>query len=282
MKATASPRDARAFARLTPSVALSLTVSALLFLANGLAFGQEGKLPKGNEILDQYVKATGGKDAYQKVSNRVTRGRLEMPAQGIKGTIESYEARPNLSYSVLEIAGAMRQERATDGKVAWERHSMTGIRFLEGKELEQFMREAVFDSDVHWRKLYQKAETIGVEDIDGKPAYKVELTIKDDKKMTAYYDTKSNLLVKSVMTVKAPMGEMLVETYISDYRKVGDLLIPHKQRQAVMGMEQVLTFDSIEVNVKLDKNRFALPDDVKELLKQREQPKKAEQKDATP
>ncbi len=282
MKVTVSPRDAHSQGHIAPTIVLSLAVSALLFLANGLAFGQEGKLPKGDEILDQYVKATGGKDAYQKVSNRVVRGWLDMPAQALKGTIEAYKARPNLSYEVVEIAGMMRHERGTDGKVAWERQSMTGTRLLEGEELEQFMREAVFDSDVLWRKLYKKAETVGVEDIDGKPAYKVELTLKGDEKMTAYYDTKSNLLVKSVMMVKSPMREMLVETYISDYKKVGDLLIPHKQRQVVMGMEQVRTFDSVEVNAKLDKNRFALPDDVKQLLKQREQPKKAEEKAPTP
>jgi MoxR-like ATPase len=44
----------------------------------------------------------------------------------------------------------------------------------------------------------------------------------------------------------------------------------------------VLTFDTVELNAKLDEKRFALPDDVRELLKQREQLKKAEEKAPTP
>jgi len=53
-----------------------------------------------------------------------------------------------------------------------------------------------------------------------------------------------------------------------------------QQKMTMMGqtLEQVLTFDSVKVNTKIDKDRFALPDDVKELVKQQ----KEEKKDQTP
>ncbi len=282
MKSNDSPCDARGLARTVLTVTLFLALCGILLPATGPAFGQDAKLPKGDEILDKYIKATGGKEAYKKINNRVIKGTFEMPAQGMKGTINIHAARPNLYYTVVEIPNMMKQERGTDGKIAWERQSMMGARILEGEERDQFIRETVFDSEVDWRKLYKKAETVGVEDIDGKPAHKIKLTIDDTNTMTAYYDKTSNLLVKTVMIHKTQMGDMPVETYISDYKKVGGLLIPHKHRQVVMSMEQLLTFDSFEVNVKMDKKRFALPDDVKELLAQKEEAKKAEKKDTTP
>ena len=250
-----------------PTVVGSLMVGALLFLVTEPTLGQYQGLRSAEEILDRYVEAIGGKDAHQKVNNRVIRGTLHMPAEGITGTIEAYEARPNLSYSVIEIEGMIRQERGTDGKTAWERHSVSGTRLLTGDELRQFMREAVFDAEANWRKLYEKAETVGIEEIDDKPAYHVALTARGGEKMAAYYDRSSSLLVKFVMKVRSRTGETVVETYPSDYRKVAGVLIAHKQRLVIGTIEQVLTFDSVQINVKLGPDRFALPDDVQQLLR---------------
>lgn len=279
MRLTSSLRAVRG--RGVPTVVGCLMVGGLLLQLTQPTLGQYQGFPRAEEILDKYVEATGGKDAHQKVNNRVIRGTLHMPAEGITGTIEAYEARPNLSYSVIEIEGMVRQERGTDGKIAWERQSVSGTRILQGDELRQFMREAVFDAEVNWRELYEKAETVGIEEIDDKPAYHVELTASGGEKMAAYYDRSSGLLVKFVMKVKSRMGETVVETYPSDYRKVGGVLIPHKQRLVVGTLEQVLTFDSVQVNAKLDQNRFVLPEDVKQLLRQPKKttitPKKGEE-----
>ncbi|MFQ5804963.1 MAG: hypothetical protein ACE5I3_00785 [Phycisphaerae bacterium] len=255
------------------AAALASALCGALLWAARPVFGQDEKLPKAEEILDRYVEATGGKAAYAKIKNRVSKGRLEMPAQGMEGSILIYAARPNLAYSIVEIPGVVKQERGTDGKVAWERQSLTGPRLLEGSERALFMHEAAFNGELKWRALYKKVATRGVEEVEGKPAYKVELTIDDENKLIAYYDKQSHLLVKSVMTVKTHGVEMNVETFIGDYKKVDGILTAHKHHQKVMGMEQTITFDSIEVNAKIEKDRFKLPEDVKELVRQQQEAK---------
>ena len=47
----------------------------------------------------------------------------------------------------------------------------------------------------------------------------------------------------------------------------------HKTRVIVMGQERILTIESIEHNVEMPADRFELPDQIKELLKQ-DTPKK--------
>jgi outer membrane lipoprotein-sorting protein len=270
MKPNAFPRSGENFSRPAWLTLLSnATLSALLLIAPA-ARAQEEKLPKAAAILDKYVEVTGGKEAYKKIKNRVIKGTLEIPAQNLKASLVIYSARPNLMYTVLEIPGMMKEESGTDGKVAWNRNSMTGPRILEGDEFSQTMRQADFDSTVEWRRLYKNAKTLGVEDVKGSPAYTLELTYDNGDKVTAYFDQKSSLQVRMDMVAETQMGEIPIESYLSDYKDAGGVLVPCKTTSTVMMQERTLTFDSIEVNVDLPKDRFELPDDIKELIKQPE------------
>lgn len=239
------------------------------------AFGQEKELPKAEEILDQYVKAIGGKEAYDQIKDRVVHGTFEVPAQQIKGSITIYAARPNLLYSVVEMPG-MRDEHGTDGKLAWENHSVAGPRLLEGAEREQLLRDALFDAEIQWRKLYEKVKTTGVEDVAGKPAYKVELTDKEGNETTHYYDQKSHLLVKIVTTRKTQMGDVTIEDFVSDYKKVGEksgtIVMAHKHRQVMMGTEQMQTFERVSLNSGLSPSRFKPPAEIQRLANEQKNP----------
>lgn len=246
---------------------LLLALCGTLLLTARPVFGQEEKLPKAERILDQYVEAAGGKAAYKKVRNQVLKGTLRLP-QGLTASLSIYSARPNFRYSIVEIPDVAKEEAGTDGKVAWQRDTMQGLRILEGAERDQLIREAFFDSEVEWRKVYTKVKTLGIEDVKGSPAYKVELTIDDENKEIRYYDKQSHLLVKLEMTLDLPqMGRIPMESFISDYKKVDGLLLPHKNTSNFMMQERVMTFESIKHNVELEKDRFELPDDVKALLK---------------
>jgi zinc protease len=223
-------------------------------------------LPKAEEILDKYVKVTGGKEAYEKAKNRVSQGTMTIAPLGIKGKVTVYEAAPNKRYLEAELAGVGKIEEGTDGQTAWEKSTLGGARIKQGGEKATALNESRFNADADWRKVYKKAECMGEEKVDGKPAYKVELTTPDGQVRTIYYDKASGLVVKAVATLKTQMGEVKTETSVSDYRKVDGLLMPFKLRQKVLTQEMVIAFDKVEQNVKLPANRFDLPEDIKKLV----------------
>jgi hypothetical protein len=222
-------------------------------------------LPKGEEILDKYVAATGGKEAYEKIKNRVITGTIEIPAQGLNGTVTTYAARPSKMYTILELGGIGKVEQGSDGKVAWEKSNLTGPRLKTGDEKAKALRDATFDGEAQWRKLYKKAECVAEEKVNGKPCYKVELTTQEGTTRTGYYDKQTNLAVKFIATEKGPMGEIAIEAYPSDYKKVDGILLPHKLQNKLAGIDVVLVFEKVEQNVKIPDNRFDLPEDVKKL-----------------
>jgi hypothetical protein len=241
---------------------LLLTLSALGF-ALPRPVHADG-LPKGEDILDKYVAATGGKEAYEKIKNRVLTGTMEISGQ-LKGKITIYQAAPNKMLTIAELGGIGKIEDGTDGKTVWERNPVTGPRVKTGEEKANALRDATLDGEVQWRKLYKKVACVAEEKIDGKPCYKLELTTPEGKVRTAYYDKQSNLLVKIITTEKSPMGDITVEATQSDYKKVDGLLIPHKLNQKAAGQDIVIVIEKVEQNVKLPDNRFDLPDDIKKL-----------------
>ncbi len=113
--------------------------------------------------------------------------------------------------------------------------------------------------------------------VDDQPCYKVVLTPADGTPVTRYYNKQSGLLDKVEMSVTTPMGTIPFESYLSDYKQVDGVLLPHKVRVLVMGTERLITTQSVEHNVKLPAGRFKLPEDVRALVEK----KAAEPADAT-
>ena len=225
--------------------------------------------PKAEDILDNYIKITGGKEAHEKIKSLTAKGRVEAAAQGIKGQLALYFAAPNKLYELMDIPGLDKREQGYDGKVAWEKSTVTGARILTGEEKAATVREATLDADVNWRQLYQKAELAGEEAVNGKPAYKVIMTPNEGAPSTRFYDKESGLLVKSIETVTSAMGKITTEALISDYKKVNGVLFPHKIKQTALGQSADITFDSIEANTEIPKDRFDLPADVKKLAEKK-------------
>lgn len=240
-------------------------VAVLAALLSPAYIVQADELPKAEEILDKFIEVTGGKAAYEKVHNETWTGTFEFVGKGIKGKATSYRAEPNLSVTTIDLEGIGTITEGTDGETAWTNSAMQGPRIKLGDERAIAMREATFRGPLMWRKLFKQAEMAGEESVDGQPCYKVILTPAEGKPQTEYYDKKSNLMVKMMMTLASPMGEIPAETTLSDYKEESGLLYPHSVRQKAMGQEFLVTIDSVKYNVDMPKDRFDLPAEIKAL-----------------
>ena len=249
-------------------VGLYLPVAvAACCLTNIVAVAQSDDLPKAETILDRYIEVTGGRAAYEKLKNRVSKGTFDIAAAGIKGTIMLYQAAPDKLYSITELPGMGTVKEGSNGTVAWEQNPMMGPHLKQGKEKATALREAAFNAELHWRKLFKKVQTKGIEDVNGKPAYKVELTPVEGNPETRYFDKESGLHVKTTTVYPSQMGDIPAEVLVRDYKEVDGVKIAHKIVLDFAMQEMVLTFEKIEHNVDLPKDRFDLPADIKALLK---------------
>jgi outer membrane lipoprotein-sorting protein len=250
---------------------LFFTLVALLpALGQSPARGQEAKdLPKAETVLDQFIEATGGKAAYEKFKNRSTSGTVEIPGANLKGKIKIFQAAPNQISVVTELGPAGKSTQATDGKSVWEISPITGERLLDGDEKAELLRKATFNEEIHTKELYAKVECTGIEDIDGKPAYKLVLTAKNGKTETEYYDKATHLMVKEMTTTKGPMGEFTVESFPSDYKKVDGVLMPFTATQKMLNQEIVIKIEEIKHNIDIPAETFKLPASLDDAAKKK-------------
>ena len=96
--------------------------------------------------------------------------------------------------------------------------------------------------------------------------YLVKIFWKSGRESYDCYSAASGLLIASKSTQKTPMGEIPVVTAISDYKKFGDVMVPTKTVQELMGQQQILTISSVEFGNGAGVV-IAPPDAVKALIK---------------
>jgi hypothetical protein len=242
---------------------------ALVVLSAGL---HAQDLPKAEAVLDRYVEATGGKAAYDKVKSMSMTGTFEVPAQGIKGKMQRFSAGNDL-YVGIDIPGAGKIETGVSNGVAWETNPFTGPRIKEGEEAEDAIREAMLDSAVQWRKLYPKVENAGIEKVNGEDAYKIVATPDKGKPETTYYSKATGLALKTKKVATTQMGDIEVESSVSDYKEFGGIKVPTKVQQSAAGQEFTVTIEDVAVNPEIPASRFALPADIKALRSKAQQKK---------
>jgi hypothetical protein len=236
----------------------------LIFFGASLFAADE--LPKAETILDKFVEATGGKAAYAKVHGDISTGTMTFVAMGLTGNLVSYSQAPDKRLIEITLEGIGKISEGTNGEIAWSMNAMQGPRLKEGDEKADTLLQAHYNPDAQWRDLYKSAETVAVEQVDGKDAYKIVLTPKSGSKLTKWYDKQSNLIVKWGATSKSPMGEIAIEAFPTDYRKEGDLLLPHKMVMKAAGQDLTMTIDKVDYNAEIPKEKFDPPAEVKALM----------------
>lgn len=259
---------------------LTLAMVATLLMSTTI-FAQQVKktvLPTGEQVLAKYVEKTGGAEKYKKIKSLQATGEMEMAAMGITGTVSMKAMMPSKASMVVDISGIGKQATGSNGEHFWSNSDMQGPRLLKGKEAEQIKDQVNMERYTDFKKVYKSVKNLGVEDVDGEDAYKVELVKTTGAKQTEFYSVKTGLLIKTIAMVEAAgMGELEIASRAGDYRPSDDelkILMPHKMSIKTPVGEQTLTFSKYQYNVKLDSKTFNPPAEVQKLIDE----KKAEEK----
>jgi hypothetical protein len=237
---------------------------ALLLLAF-TAIAHAADVPSGESLIQRCIQKEGGEKAIQRAQTAVMTGTVELIGHNISGPLQIYQD-GDKSYMEIELAGIGKIEEGFDGTVAWESNILQGPRVKEGEELEAAKRSARISVLGNWTDYYKSATTEGSEDVNGKPAWKVNMAPKDGSSSEQFYfDRDSGLLIKMTQTLPTAMGNIPVEMTMGDYRNVDGILTPFLMTQAAIGQNMALHIEKASYATKIPANRFALPPDVKAI-----------------
>ncbi len=222
-------------------------------------------LPSARSLIDTYVVALGGKQAFLAVQSMKMTGRIEFPAAGIAGSLEIQAMPPNKILLVVDIPGLGKILEGFDGQVAWSIDPNMGPRVKDGDELKQSRFLADFYGPLHAEGRFQSMETLEKTALDGVPCYKVRLVTRDGDETFEYFDVASGLMVASEMAAKTAMGTLNVLSKIADYTTIGSVKLPARMSQKIGPMEQTMTMSDIELDA-VDPAAFELPAEIRALV----------------
>lgn len=220
---------------------------------------QGPSLPSVDQVLDNYVRALGGRAALEKLTSRVSKGSFEFPAMGVSAPVEIYEKAPNKSLLVLDIPGYGKVREGFDGAVGWAEEPQSGLREKSGAELAAAKRDAEFYLPLKLKEVYKKLSLIGKQKVGDREAYLIEAAPAEGNPDKFYFDVQTGLLIRRDSERETPQGKILAETYLEDYREVDGVKEPFLIRVSSPDFNFTIRLQEIKHNIEIEDSRFSKP-----------------------
>lgn len=183
-------------------------------------------LPPGmtaEKVIEDYLQAIGGKANIAAIQNVQTTA--VMKTRGMEITIvEAKKDGAKLSQEMLMNGQSMGKTIMSDGKAR-----QTGVggaaRDVEGVELADLKEQALAVKEAAYSAY--KLTLKGIDEIEGKAAYIIEVERPGGKKSTEYYDVTTSLKLREVSIDTGADGQMktLINDF-SDFREVNGVKFP--------------------------------------------------------
>ncbi len=216
-------------------------------------------LPSVDEVLNKYVKASGGKEAWEKLKSRVTKGSFEIEAMGVSGGFQSFAKAPNMNAVIVDVPGFGTVQNVFDGTKAWESNPQTGLRELTGAELAAQKRDSDFYGPLNMKTHYPKMVVKGAEKVGSAVAVVVEATPAEGGPEKLYFDVDSGLLIRQDAERDTAQGKMAVEVYFENFKEVDGVKIAHTTKQVTPMFAMTIKMTEIKHNVPVEDTKFSKP-----------------------
>jgi hypothetical protein len=215
--------------------------------------------PTVDQIIDRYVKAIGGREAWHKFRSRVMMGTIEVPSLNHSGTVMIHEKAPDKLLITVIINGAVFQQ-GFDGNLGWTNDPKNGLRDQSGAELAEARRDADFLHSVDLRRLYQRLTLTGTEKVGDRDTYVVEAAVAEGSAPTKmYFDSHTGLLLRQLRQSHDADGVADLREDLEDYRDLDGIKMPFTSHQTNGDTTYTTTISEVHHDLDLDDSEFAKP-----------------------
>jgi outer membrane lipoprotein-sorting protein len=217
-----------------------------------------------DELLAAHFDALGGAERLQDVQTARFTGNMTMGPGGEVPFIMTFK-RPQKARMEFTMQG-MTGIRVYDGETAWMVMPFMGKtdpEIMADDQAKNMKEQADFDGPLmNWREKGHQVELLGLEDVEGTEAYKLQVTLANGDVRYHYLDSEYFITIKQEGKTSIQGNEVEFETTLSDYKEVEGLMFPHSIENRAKGAPegQVITFEAIELGVEVPDDQFAMPE----------------------
>lgn len=234
------------------------TVRFLLILLLVVGVGQvalaQKKLPSAEKIVDNYLKAIGGKKTAAARKDATYEWIVQFNNQPI-GTARTQRKAPASERWELTF-GNGKIISGTNARSAWEIGLDNRLRTLTGVESAAAKLRASLDSSrlINFKKANVLARVVSLGDLSSEPAYIVEFSMRSGAKFQYYFSVKTSLITKITGDVRN------TRVLFEDHRPEHGIVEPHRIRMNVDGPgELTLLLQTVKYDTGVDDRVFDPP-----------------------
>jgi hypothetical protein len=212
-----------------------------------------------DDIIQKYSAAMGGLDAINKVQSVKFVGLVSVQDMEVPVTVIVLNGKG--MRNDVEVMGQSVTNVYYNGK-GWKVNPFAGVAAptdVTGSELNDLRLQSMLANNLmDYKNRGHKVELVGNEDIDGVKTYKINLTSKDDNKVTTYYvSTTDYIMVKSTASKEMMGQDVNVDTYYSDVKTFNGIKFMMTRTQKIDGEQfQEIKLNSVELNIPVDEKIF--------------------------
>jgi outer membrane lipoprotein-sorting protein len=213
------------------------------------------------QTLDEIVKKYSVANKLDQITNFKTikiTGKMTM--MGMELPMEMWMKNPDKIKSVTSMNG---QDiiQVFDGKKGYMINPMTGSS--TPVELDQETAGSLLRSNLFQNFLanYLKEGKLTLEPeeaVNGVPCFKIKTLAEGGAIIYMFIDKSTYHLVKNTANVTSQGTEVTVESFPSDYKDFNGVILPAKTTTSASGMEFVLEFTNVEVNIPMEDSIFTV------------------------
>jgi hypothetical protein len=234
------------------SVKFQLPVASFLLLMAATALAAQSP----QKIVDDYVKATGGRNALAKIQTLSISGSLRDQATGASGSYSFITKAPNKVYSEVVIE-PRHIVAAYNGKSAWGEDAGGTPRTLTGNDAAEWEAAARYFNGrlVDAKKDKIALKFIAIEKVAGRQVYHLELSFGPGTVREVFFDTQTHLIVQE--TVLEAGGAEEIDYF--DYRPTQGVLEPSRIELHGAGHVYEVTVTKVDGNAPVADSTFDFP-----------------------
>ncbi|MEP6646750.1 MAG: insulinase family protein [Saprospiraceae bacterium] len=206
-----------------------------------------------NEVVDKYLMAIGGRAKLDAVSSLDQTYSMELMGMAITAHMVQSSGKFHMS---MTAPGMSLMKQIYDGDKG-QMEQMGQKSTVEGTDLTSMKEQAIIFPERFYGEAGYTLELKGIEDVNGKPAYKIAVTTPGGSKSTEFFDKESFLKVKEVQTAEG-QGQTVTNEY-GDYKAVDGINIPYTVTiSGPMPTPMVMKAETVKVNSNVDPSLFKI------------------------
>jgi outer membrane lipoprotein-sorting protein len=245
-------------------VRLMVAVAVAVLCASSAASAQTA-----DEVIEKSLAAVGGRAALAKIKSRHGTGTIVLgtPAGDIHGTVETWNAPPNKSRTVIKAdltalgAGSLTLDQRFDGSAGYVLDTLQGNRDMPSSQVDAMRNQSFPHPFLNYKDLGIGAKLTGKEKAGDREAFVIVFDPPTGNEIRNYIDAQTFLPIKVVTTVHVEQLGQDVEqtTEFLDYKEIDGLKIPFQFRSSSNIQNITVTVSKVEHNVPVDDAMFAKP-----------------------